>query len=231
MSKEENMKNKWQTVKLGDVCEIQSGGTPSRSKIEYWKDGNIPWVKIGDFSDKYISKTSELITQLGLENFSAKLFTKGTLLYSIFATLGEVSILNIDATTNQAIAGLKIKNNNQLDINYLFSYLKSIKDEVNRIGRGVAQNNINLGILKQFAIPLPPLETQQKIAAVLDKVQKIISKSKTTLEKYDTLIKSRFIEMFGNEIVESGKWKVEKLEDVCDLITDGTHKTRKIQAT
>ena len=168
---------------------------------------------------------------MGLENSSAKLFTKGTLLYSIFATLGEVSILNIDATTNQAIAGLKIKNNNQLDINYLFSYLKSIKDEVNRIGRGVAQNNINLGILKQFAIPLPPLETQQKIAAVLDKVQKIISKSKTTLEKYDTLIKSRFIEMFGNEIVESGKWKVEKLEDVCDLITDGTHKTRKIQAT
>ena len=150
------MKNKWQTVKLGDVCKIQSGGTPSRSKIEYWKDGNIPWVKIGDFSDKYISKTSELITQLGLENSSAKLFTKGTLLYSIFATLGEVSILNIDATTNQAIAGLKIKNNNQLDINYLFSYLKSIKDEVNRIGRGVAQNNINLGILKQFAIPLPP---------------------------------------------------------------------------
>ena len=95
----------------------------------------------------------------------------------------------------------------------------------------MAQNNINLGILKQFAIPLPPLETQQKIAAVLDKVQKNISKSKTTLEKYDTLIKSRFIEMFGNEIVESGKWKVEKLEDVCDLITDGTHKTRKIQAT
>ncbi|WP_415749164.1 restriction endonuclease subunit S, partial [Treponema peruense] len=51
------MNGKWQTVKLGDVCEIQSGGTPSRSKIEYWKDGNIPWVKIGDFSDKYISKT------------------------------------------------------------------------------------------------------------------------------------------------------------------------------
>ena len=223
MSKEENMKNKWQTVKLGDVCEIQSGGTPSRSKIEYWKDGNIPWVKIGDFSDKYISKTSELITQLGLENSSAKLFTKGTLLYSIFATLGEVSILNIDATTNQAIAGLKIKNNNQLDINYLFSYLKSIKDEVNRIGRGVAQNNINLGILKQFAIPLPPLETQQKIAAVLDKVQKIISKSKTTLEKYDTLIKSRFIEMFGDPVQNPMGWEVKKLGNICSKISDGVH--------
>lgn len=210
--------NEWKTVKLGDVCEIQSGGTPSRSKIEYWKDGNIPWVKIGDFSDKYISKTSELITQLGLENSSAKLFTKGTLLYSIFATLGEVSILNIDATTNQAIAGLKIKNNNQLDINYLFSYLKSIKDEVNRIGRGVAQNNINLGILKQFAIPLPPLETQQKIAAVLDKVQKIISESKVILEKYDTLIKSRFIEMFGDPVQNPMGWEVKNLDKVFDII-------------
>ena len=48
--------SKWKTVRLGDVCEIQSGGTPSRSKIEYWKNGNIPWVKIGDFSGKYLEK-------------------------------------------------------------------------------------------------------------------------------------------------------------------------------
>ena len=52
------MKKDWKTVRLGDVCEIQSGGTPSRSKIEYWKNGNIPWVKIGDFSGKYLEKTS-----------------------------------------------------------------------------------------------------------------------------------------------------------------------------
>ena len=219
----------YKMVRLGDVCEIQSGGTPSRSKTEYWKDGTIPWVKIGDFSGKYLDKTTEHITQQGLDNSSAKLFSKGTILYSIFATLGEATILNIDATTNQAIAGIKIKDKSSVDIDYFYSFLKSLKDEVNRIGRGVAQNNINLSILKSFFIPLPPLETQKQIAAQLDKCTAVIAKHKQMLEKYDTLIKSRFIEMFGDNPIENGKWKVEKLEDVCDLITDGTHKTPNYQ--
>ena len=190
--------NEWKSVRLGDVCEIQSGGTPSRSKTEYWKNGTIPWVKIGDFSGKYLNKTTEHITQKGLENSSAKLFSKGTILYSIFATLGEATILNIDATTNQAIAGIKIKDKSSIDIDYLFAYLKSLKEEVNRIGRGVAQNNINLSILKSFTVPLPPLETQKQIAKQLNKCTTLLEKHKQMLEKYDTLIKSRFIEMFGD---------------------------------
>ena len=207
----------WKIVRLGDVCEIQSGGTPSRSKTEYWKNGTIPWVKIGDFSGKYLNKTTEHITPKGLENSSAKLFSKGTILYSIFATLGEATILNIDATTNQAIAGIKIKDKSSIDIDYLFAYLNSLKEEVNRIGRGVAQNNINLSILKSFTVPLPPLETQKNIAAVLDKCTALIAKHKLMLEKYDTLIKSRFIEMFGD--ISTGKYKFEtrKLGEVAEV--------------
>ena len=206
------MKNEnWKTVRLGDVCEIQSGGTPSRSKVEYWKGGTIPWVKIGDFTGKYLSKSSEFITEEGLNNSSTKLFTKGTVLYSIFATLGEVAILDIDATTNQAIAGLKIIDNEKLNTDYFYSYLKSLKDEVCQIGRGVAQSNINLSILRDFKIPLPPLEEQKHIAAVLDKCTEVIAKHKLMLEKYDTLVKSQFVEMFGDNPIENGKWKVEKL--------------------
>ena len=208
---------KWKTVRLGDVCEIQSGGTPSRNKTEYWKNGTIPWVKIGDFSGKYLNKTTEHITPKGLENSSAKLFSKGTILYSIFATLGEATILNIDATTNQAIAGIKIKDKSSIDIDYLFAYLNSLKEEVNRIGRGVAQYNINLSILKSFTVPLPPLETQKHIAAMLDKCTALIAKHKLMLEKYDTLIKSRFIEMFGD--ISTGKYKFEtrKLGEVAEV--------------
>lgn len=203
----------WKIVRLGDVCEIQSGGTPSRNKTEYWKNGTIPWVKIGDFSGKYLNKTTEHITPKGLENSSAKLFSKGTILYSIFATLGEATILNIDATTNQAIAGIKIKDKSSIDIDYLFAYLNSLKEEVNRIGRGVAQNNINLSILKSFTVPLPPLETQKQIAAVLDKCTALIAKQKQILEKYDTLIKSRFIEMFGDPVKNPMGWEVYTVEE------------------
>ena len=214
----------YKMVRLGDVCEIQSGGTPSRSKTEYWKDGTIPWVKIGDFSGKYLDKTTEHITQQGLDNSSAKLFSKGTILYSIFATLGEATILNIDATTNQAIAGIKIKDKSSVDVDYFYSFLKSLKDEVNRIGRGVAQNNINLSILKSFFIPLPPLETQKQIAAQLDKCTAVIAKHKQMLEKYDTLIKSRFIEMFGDPVQNSMKWEVSELGDQCTEVRYGTSK-------
>ena len=202
---------KYKTVRLGDVCEIQAGGTPSRSKQEYWKNGTIPWIKIGDFTGKYLSKSTEFITEEGLNNSSTKLFSKGTVLYSIFATLGEVTILDIDATTNQAIAGLKIIDKDNVDVDYFYSYLKSLKDEVCRIGRGVAQSNINLSILRDFKIPLPPIKKQKQIAALLDKCVEVITKNKQMLEKYDMLIKSRFIEMFGDNPIENGKWEVEKL--------------------
>ena len=210
----------WKIVRLGDVCEIQSGGTPSRNKTEYWKNGTIPWVKIGDFSGKYLNKTTEHITPKGLENSSAKLFSKGTILYSIFATLGEATILNIDATTNQAIAGIKIKDKSSIDIDYLFAYLNSLKEEVNRIGRGVAQNNINLSILKSFTVPLPPLETQKHIAAMLDKCTALIAKHKLMLEKYDTLIKSRFIEMFGDLKQNSKNWQIKNFKECAKIDTN-----------
>lgn len=96
-------------VKLGDICDIVSGGTPSRSKQEYWQSGTIPWIKIGNIKGKYVSEADEYITEAGLNGSSAKMLIKGTILYTIFATLGEVGILDIDACTNQAIAGITIK--------------------------------------------------------------------------------------------------------------------------
>ncbi|EAL3926463.1 restriction endonuclease subunit S [Campylobacter upsaliensis] len=158
--------NSWAWVKLGDICEIVSGGTPSRDKIEYWHNGTIPWVKIADVKNNVVNQTQEFITELGLENSSAKIFKKGTLLYTIFATLGETAILNIDAATNQAIAALIEAYD--YDTKFLMYCLMSMKDYVNSLGRGVAQNNINQTMLKNFTIPLPPLKEQQEIVKKLD---------------------------------------------------------------
>ena len=192
--------------KLGDICDIKSGGTPSRRKKEYWDSGTIPWVKIGDIKGKYISNTSEFITEQGLNESSAKLFKKGTLLYTIFATLGEVAILDIDATTNQAIVG--ISHTNEVDTNYLYYFLKSKKEYVNDIGRGVAQNNINLSMLKDIDVYLPSNLEQQKISKVLDKAQELIDKRKEQIEALDELVKSKFIEMFSevNEYVRVSEY-------------------------
>lgn len=171
-------------VRLGDICEIQSGGTPARSKRDYWENGTIPWVKISDIKGKHLENTEEFITDEGLKNSSAKVFPKGTILYTIFATLGETCILNIDAATNQAIAGITIKSDG-VHREYLYYYLSSLKSEVNQMGRGVAQNNINMSILRNLPIQLPPLDEQRRIAATLDKVTDLIAKRHQQLDKLD----------------------------------------------
>ncbi len=212
--------SKWEMVKLGDICDIKSGGTPSRSKNEYWNKGTIPWVKIGDFNGKYLKNSIEKITELGLEKSSAKLFSKGTILYTIFATLGEVTILDIEATSNQAIAGL-VPNSDIIDTNYLYYFLKSIKSKINEIGRGVAQNNINLSILKNIEIPYPPLEEQKKIAEELDKINELIEKRKMQIEKMDLLVKAKFIEMFGDPVENPMGWESYILKKLMNKISSG----------
>ena len=149
---------KMQKKKLGDLCIIVSGGTPSRSNMDYWDGGFIPWIKISDIRSKYVVEAEEAITRAGLDNSSAKMLSKGTVLYTIFATLGEVGILDFDACTNQAIAGITIRDTSELLTDYLYYYLKAQKNRVTEIGRGVAQNNINMSILRSFEIPLACLD-------------------------------------------------------------------------
>lgn len=210
--------------KLGDICDIASGGTPLRSKLEYWSDGTIPWLKITNIKEKYISKANEYITQSGLDNSSAKMFSKGTVLYTIFATLGEVGILDFEASTNQAIAGIKVKDDDKLNREYLYYFLKSKKNYVNGIGRGVAQNNINMSILRNFKIPLPNLSVQNKIVNVLNRVSNVIEWRKNQISKYDELIKARFVGMFGDPITNPMRWEMVSIGDVVKEVKYGTSK-------
>ena len=203
-------------VRLGDICEIQSGGTPARSNCNYWEGGTIPWVKISDIKGKHLNKTEEFITESGLRSSSAKIFPKGTILYTIFATLGETCILDIDAATNQAIAGLTIKSNN-ISQKYLYYYLLSLKSTVNNLGRGVAQNNINMGILRNISVPLPSFDEQCHIAIVLDKVSVLLTKCRQQLDKLDELVKSRFIEMFGDPVENPHGFRKVALSELAEI--------------
>ena len=189
--------------KLGDICEVQAGGTPSRSNPEYWNGGSIPWVKISDFSGKHLFYTEECITESGLKNSSAKIFPSGSILYSIFASLGEVTILDIDACTNQAIAGITVRDKSYVNRDYIYYYLKSIKNKVSEMGRGVAQNNINLSMLRGFEFNIPSLKEQELAVERLCKAEINIENRKTQLELLDTLIKARFVEMFGMPVSNS----------------------------
>ncbi|MGS2664591.1 restriction endonuclease subunit S [Corynebacterium glucuronolyticum] len=193
-------KNKWPMVKLGDVAFITSGGTPKRSVASYF-GGDIPWVKISDMRNVTITQTEEFLTEQGVKNSSAKVFPSGTLLISIFATIGKCAILDIDAATNQAVAGIRLKTE-EIDTSYLYYYLNQIRPKLENQAKGVAQNNINIKTLKNLSIPLPPLEEQKRIAEILQKaanenstVQKQIELlSEVTLQEVRALLKKWEVE-------------------------------------
>ena len=208
--------------KLGDICDIVSGGTPSRATTEFWDDGTIPWIKISNIKGKYVDDADEFITQEGLEGSSAKMLSAGTILFTIFATLGEVGILTIDACTNQAIAGIAIKNHSEISTDYLYYFLKSKKSCVATLGRGVAQNNINLSILRDLDVPMPNLITQKQIATVLDNVAKVVETRQKQLQKLDNLVKARFVEMFGDPIDNPREYPVHQLSEYIMSLTSGS---------
>lgn len=171
----------WCWVKLEDLTNITAGGTPARNNHRYWDNGQIPWVKISDLSGKYVETTEERITQLGLDNSSAKIFKKGTILYTIFATIGEVAILNIDAATNQAIAGITCKEPYNLD--YMYYVLLVLKDLLVSKAKGVAQVNINQSILKETPIPLAPIEEQKRIIEIIEKQFAKLDEARDLIQK------------------------------------------------
>ena len=204
-------------VRLGDICNVRSGGTPKRSVSEYWDKGTIPWVKIGDISSKYISAIEENISEAGLKNSAAKLFQPGILLFSIFASIGAVGILTVPAATNQAIAGLEIKSN-IINRDYLYYFLKASEMGAKRSGRGVAQNNINLSILRDMKVPVPSLAEQSAIAREFERIDCQIDNANNQLSSLDALVKSRFNEVFGPYIDED---KQMALSRFCELVTVG----------
>ena len=203
-----------QYKKLGDICDFISGGTPSKSKIEYWKDGNIPWIKISDFKEKYIKISDEKITRTGLNNSSAKILEKGTILYTIFASVGKVAVLDIEATTNQAIVGINLKKDISIDKNFLYYFLCSIENNVKNQARGVAQNNININILKNINIPIFSLSLQKNIVKILSKVETLLENLKQKKSLVNLLNKSLFTTMFGDIKSNDKNWEVKKIGEV-----------------
>jgi type I restriction enzyme S subunit len=204
---------KWPTESLGSLCDVITGGTPKRTVDEYW-NGEIPWVKISDMLQGEIKYTDESITNKGLRESPARLLEPGTLLMSIFATVGRTAVLAIPAATNQAIVGLRIKTYH-LDQRYLRHYLDSQAESLKSKSRGVAQDNINTTILKSLRIPLPPLEEQRRIAAILDKAAEISDANKRRQNLLKAFPLSVYRQMLGDPRQNPFQWPVFSLGEIC----------------
>ncbi len=164
-------------VELGDVCDVQSGGTPKRSESKYW-NGDIPWLGSTVCKDKEVYEAKEFITKKGLNDSAAKLFkVNTTLLALVGATIGKTALLKFEASTNQNIAGLYPKDENRLNPNYLFLAVQSLYQRFLDLGDGKFKM-ANLSFVKKLEIPLPPLAIQKQLVAEAEKEEEIIKANK-----------------------------------------------------
>ncbi|MBX7303977.1 restriction endonuclease subunit S, partial [Clostridium chauvoei] len=179
--------------KLNELCEINIGKTPSRSKSQYWGEG-INWLSISDLKDKFIRKTREQITNEAISECNMKIVPKDTVVMSFKLSIGKTAILKEDMYTNEAIANFPIKNK-ELFPEYLYYAIKTLNfDNTDRAVMGATLNKTKLN---QLRIPYCKLEEQKKIVEILDKAQELIDKRKEQIQALDELVKSQFIEMFG----------------------------------
>jgi type I restriction enzyme S subunit len=172
----------WLKLKLEDVAEWGSGGTPSRKNPSYF-NGDIPWIKTGELREKYIRHTEEKITEEAVNESSAKIFSEGCVAIAMYgATIGKISILAVEASTNQACAVAK-PFDKLLFNEFLYYYLSSQTRRFIDLGKGGAQPNISQGILKNYPINLPPLAEQHRI---VEKIEELFSELDQGIENLKT---------------------------------------------
>ena len=165
----------WATSSLSDVCDTGAGGTPLKSQIQFYENGNIPWLLSGEVNQKHITSSKNFITELGLQNSSAKMFPNNSVLVAMYgATAGQVGILKFSCSTNQAVCA--ILPSNKLIPEFIYYYLLLFKPKLVSQAVGGAQPNISQEKIRKIEFPVPPLEEQKKIVAKLDKINDFIKK-------------------------------------------------------
>ena len=172
----------WEVKRLGELADMGSGGTPPSSNPSFY-DGEIPWVAIADMTKggKFISHTERNLSNEGFSNCAAQMFSAGTVLYAMYASLGECSIASVPLSSSQAILGIRVKE--KLSNEFLYYYLQSIKPKVKTLGQQGTQANLNKGMVQDFSLQLPPVIEQTAIATILSDMDTELATLESRLAK------------------------------------------------
>jgi type I restriction enzyme S subunit len=191
------------------------GKTPRREVSEYWGEGGS-WVSISDMKGRVVSETKEEITNRGINECGCKLVTKGTVLLSFKLSIGKVAFAGKDLYTNEAIAALPIKKPNLIQPDYLYYVLRTIPlIGSNKAAKGLT---LNKNSLERVKISAPnSIEDQIRIVTVLNKAEVLIAERKESLRLLDELVRSIFLDMFGNPINNKKGWEKTPLSKLGTL--------------
>lgn len=198
-SKREEM---WAMKKLGEIADVQSGGTPVVSRKDYW-DGSIAWYSSGELNETFTNQPERTISELGLNSSNAKIFPKGSLLVGMYDTAAlKMSILDREGAFNQAIAG--VWPNPETDMAFVRYAIQAIKPKLLLERRGVRQKNLSLNKIREITIPFPPIVEQHRVAEQIEKLavetQRLASVYHRKLAALDELKKSLLHQAFTGQL-------------------------------
>lgn len=239
-----SLPNQWQEVKLGEIVTIVNGGTPSTKNISYW--GNqISWITpkdLSSFEDRFIYKGEKSISNIGLENSSAKLLPKNTVLFSSRAPIGYIAIAGQELSTNQGFKNIICDEQNTHFI-FMYYWLKQNAQYIEKLSSGSTFSEASTSLMKSLKIKLPTnIEEQKAIANILssfDKKIELLKEENNTLETIaGTIFKEWFIEFnFPNsteEMIDSEVglipkgWRVFKLEELVNTVNGYSYKGKNL---
>ena len=193
-----NYSKKYPYKALKELTDVISGGTPSREVNEYWEGGTIPWVKTTELQNNIITEIDEHVTEVGLDNSSAKLVPAGTVLIAMYGqgkTRGMTGYLGVEACTNQACAC--ILPSDSINQKFLWQFFVLSYDNLRDMAKGGNQPNLNGNIIKNYPVLYPPMELQEQFAAFIEQTDKSKMAIQQSLDKLELLKKSLMQEYFG----------------------------------
>ena len=206
-------KSAWKKVKLVDICEIITGNTPLKKEKEYWDKDEVPFITPPELKYEGINYITPNIYVSKIGAKQGRIIPKNSICVCCIGSLGKLGILKEDAITNQQINSLILKNKN-VDLLYLYFYLKTIKNNLESIASSTTVKIINKSSFEKIEIILPNLEIQKKISKKLELLENNIDFRKNQLNYLKELNKSLFTRMFGDIKTNDKNWEIKKLGEV-----------------
>jgi type I restriction enzyme M protein len=179
--------HKYEVVKIGDVCDLATGGTPPSTVREYYEDGTIKWLVSGDIHKREIFDCEGRITELGMQNSNAKFLPINSVLIALNGqgkTRGTVAILRTKATCNQSLVAMIPKDPSRLLSEYLFAALTGMYSQIRNLTGAEERSGLSMSLIRGIGIPLPPLSVQREIVAKIETCQRIIDGARAVVENY-----------------------------------------------
>lgn len=214
----------WEEKKLGDICKIGSGGTPSRKHEEYY-NGNIPWIKTGELAWNVITESEEYITEEAVANSSAKMHFAGSVLVAMYGqglTRGKAAILGINATTNQAVCALQPLE--LLTSEFLFYYFMKNYWQFREEAVGGNQPNYSAKMISNWVINLPSLPEQHEIVRLIDDLlareRSAQQAAEQALASIDLMKKSILARAFRGELGTNKASEASAVELLMQLLSE-----------